>query len=201
MYPGYVHQRILAERSIEFGQDLFVAFVDLEKAFDRVDWQKLVEVLREIGVDWRDRRIIRNLYMGQSAKVRIAEEVTEECKIGRGVRQGCCLSPVLFNIYAESMLREALDSSVAGVKVGGQLIKSVRFADDKAIVARNEDGLQELMDRLVTTCLTYKMKVNVGKTKVMLISKTEPKDITIRIEGKTLDQVNNFKYLGSTLTS
>jgi hypothetical protein len=72
--------------------------VDFEKAFDRVDWVKMMDILKKIGVDWRDRRMIRNLYMGQTATVRIADAYAEPSVVGRGVRQGCCLSPLLFTL-------------------------------------------------------------------------------------------------------
>ncbi len=76
----------------------YICFVDYEKAFDRVDWKKLINILRRMGVDWRDRRLIGNLYMGQKIRVKIEGEFSEPGSIGRGVRQGCPLSPILFNL-------------------------------------------------------------------------------------------------------
>ena len=75
-----------------------MCLVDYEKAFDRVVWTKLMEILRNIEVDWKDRRLIIAIYMGQNAVVRVNGDNTEPCIIGRGVRQGCLLSPTLFNI-------------------------------------------------------------------------------------------------------
>ena len=82
--------RTLCERSLEHGNDVFICFVDYEKAFDRVDWVKLLGILKEIDVDWRDRRLIVNLYMQQRAVVKVLQEHSEESEFGRGVRQGCC---------------------------------------------------------------------------------------------------------------
>src|SRR5688572_27214081 len=84
--------RVLAERSLEHGQEVYICFVDYEKAFDRVDWRKLMTALRRRGIDWKDRRLIGNLYMNQKVKIRIDGECSEEGEIGRGVRQGCPLS-------------------------------------------------------------------------------------------------------------
>ena len=90
----------MRERIIEHDQDLHICVEDFEKAFDRVNWKRhlieLMEVLKRRGIDWRDRRLIRNLYMNQEGVVKIEDYFTEECFFGRGVRQGCCLSLVLF---------------------------------------------------------------------------------------------------------
>ena len=139
--------RVISERCLEFQQELFVCFVDFEKAFDRVNWLRLFKILEKIGIDWRDRRMIAALYMNQTASVRTRSGNTERAEIGRGVRQGCILSPLIFNIYAEAMIRESLDDLEEGVKVGGMLVKSVRFADDQAMIARSEEGLQHMMNR------------------------------------------------------
>jgi len=92
--------RVLYEGSLEYNKKVqYVCFVDYEKAFDRVDWTKLLEILCNIGVDYRDRKLIWNLYKGQSAYVRVADSYSAACEIGRGVRQGRSLSPLLFIIY------------------------------------------------------------------------------------------------------
>src|SRR3981081_3989932 len=93
--------RMLCERSLELDNEVFSCFVDFEKAFDRVNWVKMMDILKIIGVDWRDRRLISNLYMNQIVTVKIWEEFSEPGVIGRGVRQGCCLSPLLFSLYSE----------------------------------------------------------------------------------------------------
>jgi len=106
----------------------------------------MMEILRNIGVDWKDRRLIKNLYSQQSAFVRVGDLKSDVCVIGRGARQGCTLSPLLFNQYDEAMMREATMHEDNGVIVWGCLVNLVRFAHDKAIIARSVKGLQELMD-------------------------------------------------------
>ena len=130
---------------------------------------KMLDILKRIGVDWRDRRLIMNLYMNQKAVVRIQQEFSEEGEIGRGVRQGCCLSP--FNIYAEAMMMEAMEDIDEGIKVGGKLIKDVRFPDDQNMIANSESGLQKIMNGLNSTASNYNMKINIKKTKVMRVSR------------------------------
>ena len=110
--------RVLAERVIEVQKDLYICFVDYEKAFDKVRHQDLLEMLQEIGLDGKDLRLIKNLYWNQRAGVRVSGEVSELQHIKRGVRQGCVLSPDLFNIYSEGIMRNIRD--IVGTKVGGQ---------------------------------------------------------------------------------
>ena len=192
--------RILTERSIQHNQEVYICFVDYEKAFDRVDWKKLMRALRRIGVDWRDRRLIGNLYMGQQVRIRIEGEYSEPGKIGRGVRQGCPLSPILFNIYIEEVTRETLEEMTEGIKVGGKLIKALRFADDQAMMAGSQEGLQKMMDRLNRISMEYDMRINIKKTKVMKISRGGTETVRITLNGELIEQVKNFCYLGSTIT-
>jgi len=191
--------RTICERSLEHGNEIFICFVDFEKAFDRIDWVKMIEILKKIGVDWRDRRLILKLYLNQKAVVKIQEEFSDEGEIGRGVRQGCCMSPLLFNIYAEAMMMEAMEGIEEGINIGGNLLNDVRFADDQGMLAGSEAGLQKTMDGLNTTSLKYDMKINIEKTKVMKVSR-EGGVVSIMINGKKIEQVKSFKYLGHTMT-
>jgi len=93
--------RIISQRTFEIDEELCVCLMDWQKAFDRVNWTKLMQILKGIGIDWRERRLIGNLYMAQSVKVWLNRGETRSVKIGRGVRQGCCLSPILFNLCSE----------------------------------------------------------------------------------------------------
>jgi hypothetical protein len=88
--------RIISERTLEIDAEVCVCFMDLQKAFDLVKWTKLTQILKGAGINWRERRLISNLYMAQSVKVRLNRGETSSVKIGGGVRQGCCLSPIFF---------------------------------------------------------------------------------------------------------
>ena len=125
---------------------------------------------------------------------------TENCEIGRGVRQGCLLSPTLFSIFVERMMLEAINGLEEGISVGGELIRDVRFADDQAMLGSTERGLQKVMDRLNDTARKYMMKINIKKTKVMKISKKGGGKIDIYVNGERIEQVTKFKYLGAWLT-
>src|SRR6267154_5036123 len=161
--------RTLCERSLEHGNEVYICSVDFEKAFDRVNWVKMFEILKSLHIDWRDRRLLQDLYMRQEAVVRVRGEDSDTGVIGRGVRQGCPIPPLLFSIYAEVMMVEVLEDMEEGVVVGGKLVSDVRFADDQGMVASTEMGLQTLMNKLNDTAINYGMKINVQKTKAMVV--------------------------------
>jgi hypothetical protein len=133
-----------------------------------------MQILKEIGINWRERRLISNLYMGQSVKVRMNRGETRSVKIGRGVRQGCCLSPILFNLYSEYLTKEALEG-LGDFKIGGQIIHTVKYADDLVILAKEEKVLQDMINKLIEIGRCYEMEMNVEKTKVMRISRNHCK--------------------------
>ena len=95
---------------------------------------------------------------------------TRSLKIGRGVRQGRCLSPILFNLYSECLTKEALDG-IGDFKVGGQIIQTVKYADELMLMAKEETVLQGVIGKLIETGRYYGMEINVEKTKLMRISR------------------------------
>jgi hypothetical protein len=96
-----------------------------------------MQILQETGIDWRERRLINNFYMVNSVKVRLNRGDTRSVKIGRGVRQGCCFSPILFILYSEYLSKEALEG-LGDFKIGGQIIHTVKYADDIVLLAKEE---------------------------------------------------------------
>jgi hypothetical protein len=107
--------RIISERTLDIDEESCACFIDRQKACDRVNWTKLMQILKGIGIYWRERRLISKLYMEQSVKIRLDQEEARSVKIGRGVRQGCCLSPILFNIYlTKKALEECRDFKIGG---------------------------------------------------------------------------------------
>ena len=113
--------RIIAERTLEIVEELCVCFIEWQKALGRVNWTKLMQILKRIVIDWREKRLISKFYMEQKVKVRLDRGETRSVQIGRGVRNGCCLSPILFNLYNECLTKEAPDG-LGGFNIGGQII-------------------------------------------------------------------------------
>src|SRR6478609_3078551 len=144
--------------------------------------------------------MISELYINQEAVVRIAGLESDSSIIGRGVRQGYPLSPLLFSICVEMMMKEALENVEEGIRVGGEIIKDVKYADDQGMVANPEAGLQSLMDSLNTTAKYYDMNIDIKKSKAMVVSRTGGERVNITVEGQSVEQVSKFRYLGSLIS-
>jgi len=99
-----------------------------------------MQILKRNGNDWRERKLISKLYMDQRVKVRLDRGEKRSVQIGRGARQGCCLSPVLFNLYSECLTKEALDG-LGDFNIGGQIIQTVKYANDLVLMAKEETVL------------------------------------------------------------
>ena len=128
------------EKAIQFQKDIYFCFIDYVKAFDCVDHNKLWKILREMGIPEHLTCLLRNLYVGQEARVRTGHGTTDWFQIGKGVRQGCILSPCLFNLYAEYIMRNAgLDEAQAGIKIAGRNISNLRYADDTTLMAESKE--------------------------------------------------------------
>ena len=192
--------RMLSERAIEMQKDLYLCFIDYEKAFDTVRHQELLRMLERLGVDEKDMRIIRNLYYQQKAAVKVGNELTEFVDIKRGVRQGCVLSPELFALYGEIILRaiETMD----GFSLGGRNINNVRYADDTVLVADSVEKLQDLVNTVNVASEEKGLRINRGKTECMVVSKrNESPDCLVTLQQEPVKKVEQFQYLGSVLTS
>ena len=116
--------------------DIYFCFIDYAKAFDCVDHNKLGKILKEMGIPDHLTCLLRNLYAGQEATVRTGYGTTDWFQRGKGVHQGCILSPCLFNLYAEYIMRNAgLEETQAGIKIAGRKINNLRYADDTTLMA------------------------------------------------------------------
>ena len=124
----------------EFQKNTYFCFIDCAKVFDCVDYSNLWKILQEMGIPDHLTCLPRNLYAGQEATVKTRHGTTGWFQIGKGVRQGCILSPCLFNFYAEYIIWNAgLDESQAGIKNVGRNINNFRYADDTTLMAQSKE--------------------------------------------------------------
>ena len=145
-----------------------ICFIDYSKAFDCVDHNKLWEILQEMGIPNHLTCLLRNLYAGQEATVRSRHETTDWFQIGKGVRQGCILSPCLFNLYAEYIMRNArLDEAQTGTKIAGRKINNLRYTDDTTLMAESKEELKSLLMKAKKESGKVGLKLSIQKTKIM----------------------------------
>ena len=188
--------RTLTERAIEIQKDLNLCFIDYTKAFD----EEIMSILDSLNIDGKDLRIVRNIYWEQTAAMRIGNDLSAFQNIKRGVRPGCLLSPDLFPIYSEIIMR-ALEG-MPGIKVGGYNMNNIIYADDTVLIADNENELQEMLDTVARESEKKCLSLNKKKTEVMVISKKNcTPTCNIVMNGTVLKQVHKFNHLGSLITS
>ena len=130
----------ISERTLDIDEELCACFIDWQKAFYSVNWTKLMRILKETGIDWRERRLVSKMCMDQSVKLKLDQGETRSVKIGRGVRQRLCLSPIPINLHSEYLTKESLEG-FGDFKVG-QVICTVKYADDLVLLAKEETVLQ-----------------------------------------------------------
>ena len=146
----------------------YFCFIDYAKAFDCVDHNKLWKILQEMGIPEHLTCLLRNLYAGQEATVRTGHGTTDWFHIGKGVRQGCILSPCLFNFYAEYIIgNSGLEETQAGIKIAGRNINNLRYADVTTLVAESEEELKSLLMKVKEEGEKVGLKLNIQKTKIM----------------------------------
>ena len=135
--------------------------------------------------------LLRNLYAGQEATVKTRHGTTDWFQIGKGVRQGCILSPCLFYLYAEYIMRNAgLDEAQAGIKIAVRNINNLRYADDTTLMAESEEELKSLLMKVKEESETVGLKLNIKKTKIMASGPIT----SWQIDGETMETVTDFIF-------
>ena len=185
----------IIKKAREFQKNIYFCFIDYAKAFDCVDHNKLWKILKEMGIPDNLTCLLRNLYAGQEATVRTGHGTTDWFQIGKGVCQGCILSPCLFHLYAEYIMRNAgLEEAQAGIKIAGRNINNLRYAEDTTLKAENEEELQSLLMKVKDESEKVGLKLNIQKTKIMASGPIT----SWEIDG---EPVSDFLFLGSKITA
>ena len=151
-----------SSRKQEFQKNIYFCFIDYAKAFECVDHNKLWKILKEMEIPVHQTCLLRNLYGGQEARVRIGHGTTDWIQIRKGVRQGCILSPCLFNLYAEYIMRNAgLEEPQAGIKIAGRNINNLRYTDHTTLMAESEEELKSLLMKVKEESEKVGLKLNI----------------------------------------
>lgn len=192
--------RQIVEKSREFNKPIYICFVDFSKAFDSVKWPKLWNTLLEMGTPKHLVHLLRRLYEEGTASVRTDEILSENFHPSAGVRQGCIISPLLFNIYTELIMRITLEEWTDGAAIGGYKISNLRYADDTTLFSSNANLMEELLHRMERVSLEFGLKINRSKTKVMIVDRANNNlpDVTQIANCKV---VSTYIYLGALISN
>ena len=199
----------LSEKFVSKSKNLYVAYMDLEKAYDRIDRDAMWSVLRMYGVEGKLLRAIQSLYAESEACVRVCREEGEWFSVKVGLRQGCVMSPWLFNVFMDGVMREVREKTG---EVGACLwderrncewkVEWFMFADDTLLVGDSEEKLDELVKEFGNVCNRRKLTVNVGKSKVMRIGKNrEENELNVKLNDRRMEEVESYRYLGVDVSS
>ena len=188
----------ITEKTREFQKSIYFCFTDYAKAFDYVDQKKMWKILKEARIPDHLTCLLKNLYAGQEATVRTRHGTTDWLQIGKGVYQVCILSPCLFNFYTEYIMQNAeLYEAQAGIKIARRNINNLIFADDTTFTAEREEELKSLLMKVKEESEKVGLKLNIQKTKIMASGPITPWEI----DGKTMETVRHFIFLGSKITA
>ena len=156
--------RWIIEKAREFQKNTYFCFINYTKAFDCVDHNKLWKILKQMGIPGHLTCLLKNLYTSQEATVRTGHGTTDRFQIGKGLCQGCILSPCLFNLYAEYIMRNAgLEEAQAGIKISG---RNINISEDTTLVAESEE-VKSLLMKVKEESEKVDLKLNIQKTKIM----------------------------------
>ena len=191
--------RVLIEKHLQHQRDLFHNFIDFKKAFNWVWHNGLWHVLRGFNIEKGLIQVIQTLYDHATSAVLLNNQLGEFFQMTIGIRQGCILSPTLFNLFLERIMQETLHDHTTTISIGGRPICNLHFADDINLMVGSNSELQELTNKLIATAGAYGMEISTAKSKVM-VNSTNNASVSIIMDGKKLEEVSSFKYLGATLT-
>src|SRR3984885_12786373 len=188
--------RWIMERQREYGQEVHMCFIDYSKAFDCIDHTLLWKTLIEMGIPMHLVKILKGLYVDQGAVLRTEYGDTGKFKVRKGARQGCILSPFLFNLYDERIMRNAgLEETTEGVKIAGKILNNLRYADDTTLLAGKKNDLVELIRRVKRESEKAGLYFNIKKTKIMTTAAWE----SFEVDGEEIEVVASFTFLGSMI--
>jgi len=176
---------------------LYVCFIDFSKAFDTVWRNALLYKLVHVGIGGKFLNIIKDMYNSVSFAIKCDDKITDSFQTSVGVKQGCVLSPVFFNIFLHD-LPHIFDTSCDPVTLNNSLLSCLMYADDLILISESAKGLQCAIDKLYDYCNKWKLIVNIRKSNVMIFNKSGRmlKNYTFKYGDVTLDLTNEYCYLG-----
>ena len=190
--------RIIIEQSLEWNSPLYINFIDFEKAFDSVDRHTLWRLMKHYGIPEKIISIVQSIYQGMFCRVVHSGQISESFEVKTGVRQGCLLSPFLFLLVIDWIMKTVTSNRNNGIQwtLLTQL-DDLDFADDLALLSHNKKQMQNKTDLLKVVSEKTGLKINKGKTEEMKINTSVTTPITV--VGEHVKEVESFVYLGSVV--
>lgn len=186
----------IVDRELGNKGKIFACFADLKEAFDRVDRGKLRECLKKLGVSERLRTRIMETYKETINVVKVGKEVSKEFWTTRGVRQGCPMSPTLYNAFMNDLEEEMRNGREGGVMVGNKKIWTITYADDIVLLAYGEQELKSMLKRFKKYLKKKEMLLSTEKTKILVFENGKGRKREWKWEEEILEEVKEMKYLG-----
>ena len=175
----------IIKKAREFQKNIYFCSIDYAKTFDRMDHNKLWEILQDMGIPDHLTCLLRNLFAGKEATVRTGHGTTDWFQIGKGIHQGYILSPCLFNLCAKHIMQNpGLDEAQAEIKIARRNINHLRYADDTTLMAESEEELKSLLMKVKEDSEKVGLKLNIQKPKIVASSPI----ISWQIDGKQCKQ-------------
>ncbi len=201
IHPAFALQHVV-DKHRHAGKPLYLCFVDLKSAYDKVQWQLLWSLLQRLGVHGHMLGAVQSLYDGSLLSMRVNGQCGHSQGPAIGLRQGCPLSATLFGIFIDGLHHHLQTTApAAGVQIRHLRLTDLVYADDICLLAGSPQHLQALIDALVGYCATLHMEISVAKTKVMVVSRSlarspSPAAVVFTCNGLLVEHVDTFKYLG-----
>ena len=199
----------LTDKFVSKNKCLYLSLMDLEKAYDRVNRSAMWKVLEQYGVSGKLLQVVKSFYVESEACVRVCRQESDWFGVKVGRHQGCVMSPWLFNVFIDGVMREVQQevretgvslwdaSRNCALKVGWLL-----YADDTVLVAGSEVELQKLVDEFGRVCRKRKLSVNISKSKVMKIGGNQgTNDLNVSLNNRRMEEVDTYRYLGVDISS
>lgn len=188
-----------AQTRLKKGRKMYAFFVDFKAGFDSIDRKSLVFKLCNLGISSKFIKALEKLYEYTNAAIYDGVQISDTFEVEVGVRQGCCLSPLLFSLYIDDIT----DALVGGVSLSSMRIKAILYADDIVVLAETPNSLQLMINKLETYCMQWNLTVNTSKSKVLVFKNGTgrlARDERWTFGGESLGVVKEFQYLGINLT-
>ena len=185
----------LVEMCLREKKKAYFGFLDIEKAYDRVDRGILLGLLEKIGIPERIISIIRSMYTDTRSKYKLGDTHTDYVELGRGVRQGCTLSPLLFNLYTEELIHRVKRVG-SGIQIGDEKLSILMYADDIVIMTESREDMQECLNAVETYAVDFKVKFGAAKSQVLVVNGPDEPEEDWHIGDTVIKQTKEYKYLG-----